>query len=171
MSRAGLRAFAPASACPPQAMDLGLPSGRGFIALLEALRTTGGTAPGEIVARLLEDHQVGNAASLAKLIDEGEVFGFQWRACLWIPMFQFDADDLTLRAGVRQVRAVLPALWSGWAVAAWFAAANAELDGHSPADMLATELEAVLQAAHALDAVDEFVPYHARRDGGASMHA
>ena len=40
--------------------DFDVPSGRGFIALLEGFRATGGTAPGEIVGRLVEEYQVGN---------------------------------------------------------------------------------------------------------------
>lgn len=169
MSCVGLRAFAPASAAQ-LAADLEVPNRRGFITLLEAFRATGGTAPGEIVGRLLEEHQTGNAVSLAKLMDSGQVFGFEWRASLWIPMFQFDADDLALHAGAQRVRAELPALWSGWTVAAWFAAENTHLDGHRPIDRLDSHLGAVLQAAGVLDAVDEFVPCHLRRSDGLSLH-
>jgi hypothetical protein len=136
--------------------EFDLPSGCGFIALLEAFRATGGTAPGEIVGRLLKEHQVGNAVSLAKLIYTGRAFGFEWRDSLWIPMFQFDADNLALKAGAQSVRAELPSLWSGWTVASWFAAPNARLDGLSPADRLDSDLEAVVQAAQALESVDEF---------------
>jgi len=35
------------------------PNGRGFVTLLEAFRASGGTAPGDTVARLLEDHHRG----------------------------------------------------------------------------------------------------------------
>lgn len=51
----------------PQASgsDVDLPGGRGFVALLEAFRATGGTAPGDLVARLLVEPQVGNAVSPA----------------------------------------------------------------------------------------------------------
>lgn len=121
-----------------------MPSGCGFIALLEAFRTTGGTAPGEIVGRLLDEHQVGSTISLAKLIHTGQVFCFEWRASLWIPMFQFDGDTLALRAGAQQVRAELPLLWSGWALASWFAGPNARLGGRCPADMLDADLDAAI---------------------------
>jgi hypothetical protein len=134
--------------------DTDVPNGRGFIALLEAFRATGGTAPGEIVGRLLEEHQGGTAVSLAKRIYTGQVFGFEWRASLWIPMFQFDADDLTVQIGPRQVRAALPSLWSGWTVASWFAAPNTRLDGRCPADRLAPDLDAVVRAARSVDAAD-----------------
>jgi len=78
--------------------DSEAPSGRGFIALLEAFRESGGTAPGEIVGRLLEEEHVGHAVSLGELICTGKVFGFEWRDSLWIPMFQFDGDDLAPKA-------------------------------------------------------------------------
>ena len=135
--------------------DVNVPSGRGFIALLEAFRATGGTAPGEIVDRLLDEHQVGDAACLAKLIYTGQVFGFEWRACLWVPMFQFDTDDFALKARAQRVRSELPSLWSGWTLASWFAAPNARLDDRSPADVLDPDLDAVMRAARALESVGE----------------
>jgi len=150
--------------------EFDVPSGRGFIALLEAFRATGGTAPGEIVGRLLEEHQVGNAVSLAKLIYTGQAFGFEWRDSLWIPMFQFDANDLALKASAQNVRAELPSLWSGWQVASWFAAPNARLDGHSPADRFDSDLEAVLKAAQALESVDEFPAPLVRRAHEVAAH-
>lgn len=131
-----------------------LPSGPGFIALLEAFRATGGTAPGEVLGRLLEDHCAGSAVSLAKLVHTGQVFGLEWRNSLWIPMFQFDPDDLSLRASAQQVRALLPQLWSGWCLAAWFARANRLLGGASPVDRLDADLSAVIDAAMAQPGVD-----------------
>lgn len=60
----------------------GAPDSRGFIALLEAFRATGGNAPGEIAVRLLEDHGVCSMAGLADLVFIGDVFGFEWCSCL-----------------------------------------------------------------------------------------
>ena len=133
-------------------------SGRDFIALLEAFRATGGLAPGEIVSRLLEERQAGDAVSLAKLIHAGQALGFEWRASLWLPMFQFDADSLMLKPGPQRVRRELPSSWSGRTLVFWFAAANARLDGRSPVDMLDWDLDAVLQAAQSLTLLDEFAP-------------
>jgi hypothetical protein len=132
------------------------PNGRGFIALLESFRSTGGTAPGEVVCRLLEEHRVGIAVSLARLVYTGQVFGFEWRASLWIPMFQFNTNDLALKASAQRVRAELPSLWSGWDVATWFAAANERLEGRTPAECLDVDAEAVVRAAQSLESVDEF---------------
>jgi len=134
------------------------PGGRGFIALLEAFRASGGTAPGEIVGRLLEAHQVGDAVSLARLVHSGAVFGFEWRGSLWIPMFQFDAHDLSVRRGPQRVRAALPESCQGWALAAWFATPNAWLQGHLPVDGLASDLRAVLGAAARAPSRPSFQP-------------
>jgi hypothetical protein len=139
------------------------PSGSGFIALLEAFRPTGGTAPGDIVGRLLEEHHVGISVSLAKLIYTGQVFGFEWRASLWIPMFQFDANDLTLKTEPQRVRAELPPLWSGWMQASWFASPNAWLDGRSPVDLLVSDIDAVMRASQSLTEAEEFPCSMARR--------
>ena len=133
--------------------DVEVPIGSRFIALLEAFRATGGTVPGEIVDRLLEEHRVADTVSLAKLICTGQVFGFEWRASVWIPMFQFDAEDLALKPGAQRVRAELPSLWSGWTLASWFAGPNAWLDGRSPADVLNLDLDAVIRAARSLESV------------------
>lgn len=124
-------------------------SGRGFIALLEVFRDSGGTAPGDVVARLLEDHQSGDLVSLAKSIHLGRVFGFEWRSSLWVPMFQFDTDDLTVKPAAQAVRAALPELGSGWAVAVWFASRNEMLEGRRPVDLLEDEPDRVLDAARA----------------------
>jgi len=158
----------PVSGClqtPPQQ-----PNAHDFIALLEAFRATGGAAPGDIMGSLLEEHQVGNVVSLAKLIYTGQVFGFEWSASLWIPMFQFDADDLALKAGAQRVRAELPSLWSGWNLASWFAAPNAQLDGRSPADMLDPDLDAVLQSARSLESVEGFSRPPVRRARQVAAH-
>lgn len=126
-------------ACPP--------TGPGFIALLEAFRATGGTAPGDVLARLLEDHCIDDAVSLAKRVHTGQVFGIEWRGSLWIPMFQFAPDDLSINASAQQVRAALPRLWSGWAVASWFATPSSALGNQRPVDLLASSFPAVLAAA------------------------
>lgn len=127
------------------------PSGAGFMALLEAFRATGGTVPGHIVARLLGEHRVGDAVSLARLVFTGEMFGFGWRGSLWVPMFQFDPGDLSVRPGPQQVRAELPQDWPGWALASWFAAPNAHLGGRRPTDSLESDLVGAVRAARAVE--------------------
>ncbi len=133
------------------------PHTEAFIELLEAFRATGGTAPGCAVARLLEEHQGGDAvgladqggraAGLAKQVFTRELFGFNWRSNFWIPMFQFRSDDLAVKVEPQQVRAALPSEWSGWAVACWFAAPHIQLEGRRPVDALDADFDDVLRAA------------------------
>jgi hypothetical protein len=136
------------------------PSADAFLALLEAFRSTGGCSPAAMVNRLLAEHPVGDAVSVAKLILTRQLFGFEWRANLWIPMFQFRLDDLSLRAKPQQVRAVLPSEWSGWMLAAWFAGRNRRLSGSSPVDVLDIDFNAVVQAAMSCVATDAIEPRH-----------
>ncbi len=127
-----------------------VPSGRGFVALLEAFRATGGTVPAVIVGRLLNAHQVCATGGLHQLIATRQVIGFDWRANFWIPMFQFDEKDLTLKVGAQRVRAELPPGRTPWTLATWFASSNARLNGARPADVLDSDLQAVVRAARLL---------------------
>lgn len=133
-----------------------VPSCHGFIAFLEAFRATGGTAPAPILANLLEQHQVGTSVSLAKLVYSGKIFCFQWRGNDWIPMFQFNACDLTLKANAQQIRKELPSSLMGWARAFWFATPNPCLDGQSPANVLDADIKSVLRAAQNCESVIQF---------------
>ena len=126
-----------------------LPTRRGFAALLAAYRASGGTARGDDVARLLEDHGLGNFIGLARLVAANEVFGFEWRSTIWIPMFQFDLHDLSVKPSARMVLAELGDGFDGWARAAWFAQPNSWLQCRKPVDLMDKELNQVLSAARA----------------------
>jgi hypothetical protein len=123
------------------------PSVRGFVAMLEAFRATGGTAPAEVLCRMLEELHGCSADELAELLRAGQVFGFEWRGSLWIPMFQFELESLEVKRGPQQVRAELPIQWVGWTLAGWFACAHTLLDEQRPVDMLDTSPSAVMYAA------------------------
>ena len=131
----------------PDALFDEFPTHGGFTALLAAFRASGGTARGDDVARLLEDHGLGDFIGLAKLIASGEVFGFEWRSELWIPMFQFELRDLSVQPATRQVLSALGSGFKGWSRAAWFARPNSCLNFLAPVDLLATRLPDVLDAA------------------------
>lgn len=126
-----------------------VPSDRDFVAMRTGYRPTGGIARGDDLARLLEDLQRGDVSTLARLIASGDVFGFDWHGSFWVPMFQFDLHDLTVKPAARQVQAELAQVFDGWAIAVWFAQRNSWLDERKPVDLLDTELPAVLHAARA----------------------
>jgi hypothetical protein len=136
----------PCDAAPAQAIGE-RPTSRGFAALLAAYRATGGTARGDDVARLLEDHGRADFIGLARLIAAGRVFGFEWRRTLWIPMFQFEVRDLSIKPAAERVVKELGSTFDGWACAAWFATPNSWLDRRAPVDLVDTQLRDVLGAA------------------------
>ena len=124
-----------------------LPSSLGFVAMLTAYRPTGGTARSEDLGRLLENRPYGDSMSLTRLVDAGEVFGFEWRNAFWIPMFQFDLRDLSVKPGPRKVLAEFAGVLNGWALASWFAEPNTWLNGARPVDKIDADLTAVVDAA------------------------
>ena len=70
-------------------------------------------------------------------------------------MFQFDANDLTLKASAQSVRAELQSLSSGWTLAAWFGGPNARLEGRCPVNVLDSDLDAVVRAARSMAVVEQ----------------
>jgi hypothetical protein len=125
------------------------PSDAGFVALRAAYRASGGTARGDDLARLLEDCRNSDFESLSRLIVSGEAFGFDWNHLFWVPMFQFDLNDLTLKNGSVQVLAELATSFEGWALAAWFVQRNSWLNHRRPVDLIDSQLDEVLAAARA----------------------
>lgn len=123
------------------------PSTRAFLGLLKAFRATGGAAPGDVLGDMLQGPQCGGLVALARSIVARRVFAFDWRGELWVPMFQFEPDDLSLAVAPQEVRAELPAILHGWALACWFAQPHAALRGQAPVDMLRCDLPAVLEVA------------------------
>jgi hypothetical protein len=126
------------------------PSSRGFVSLLQAFRATGGMACGQVVGQLFDKHRAGSACSLAQLVNTGQIFGFKWRSSLWIPMFQFEADNFCVKCGPQKVRSALPAQWQAWTVASWFATPYVMLDGQRPVDAFDTNLGAVMCTARSV---------------------
>jgi hypothetical protein len=122
------------------------PNSGAFVNMLGVFRASGGTARGDDLGRLLEDHRCGDFVSLARLIVSDDIFGFEWRHSYWVPMFQFDLSDLSTRIGPQQVRAAL-GVDEGWRAAVWFARPNRWLMGQRPVDLIESELIAVINAA------------------------
>ena len=133
--------------------DRPLPSDRDFIEMRNAYRATGGVARGHELARRLESRDDGpdhvGDLRLARLIVARDVFSFEWRECVWVPMFQLDTNDLSVNQSARQVSAELASDFDGWSLGVWFAQPNAWLRQRRPVELLATELHNVLQAARA----------------------
>jgi hypothetical protein len=126
---------------------------RQFVAMLAAYRATGGVARGDDLALVLEHRQQGDFVSLARRIVAGDIFSFSWSGTCWVPMFQLEPRDLTLKRGPRQVLAELGDVLDGWSLAVWFAWPNAWLNGSTPVELIDSHPADVVQAARA----DRFV--------------
>jgi hypothetical protein len=63
------------------------------------------------------------------------------------PAFQVDGPACAIRRGVRELLALLPPDRGGWRAGFWVFQPHARLGGHTPADALASNASAVLEAA------------------------
>lgn len=131
----------------------GVPNGAGVADLLVVFRATGGLVRGDELAMMLQQLRMGDVASLGRAMASAEICSFEWRSAFWIPMFQFDLDNLSFKAGPRQIMRELQGVFDGWLLTVWFAQPNSWLEGHKPVDVLASNLPAVIEAARA----DRFV--------------
>ena len=126
-----------------------VPTSVGVATLLAAFQGTGGVVRGNELAMMLEDLKMGDVSSLGRAMASGEICSFQWRSAFWIPMFQFDLDNLAFKRGPRKILRELHGVFDEWTLTAWFAQPNSWLDGHKPVDLLASNLPAVHEAARA----------------------
>ena len=124
-----------------------------FDALRDAYLDFGGLTRGDDLARLLEDRARGDFVSLARLIASQRIFGLEWQHTFWIPMFQFDLRDLSVRRCLKPVLDELASQFDSWRLAAWFVEPNDWLNQGRPVDLIATYPAEVAQAARA----DRFV--------------
>jgi hypothetical protein len=129
------------------------PEDRAFELMRAAYGPSGGIARSGDLARLLEDLRCDDYTRLVRLVVSRRVFGFEWQHDFWVPMFQFELRDLSLKSRQLAVLDELVGIFDGWSLAAWFAAPNAWLADQRPVDLLDTDLPAVLAAARA----DRFV--------------
>jgi hypothetical protein len=134
----------PADEAPEQPSDAAR-----FRELCEAFRATGGIARADDLARLLEDFQSGNFATLAKRMASKEILHFEWRGMHWVPMFQFDLRDLSHRPAARLFLDACGAEVSGWALACWLASPSTSLGDQAPIELFESDLLGLCAAAHA----------------------
>lgn len=134
-----------ASASRPQMSAL--PSSDGFLALIRAFFGSGGIARADELARMLQERNCGDYIGLARLLAAEQVFGFEWRDTLWVPMFQFDPYNFSVKSSFEKVwRERAPTL-KGWQFANWLATPNASLANRRPLDVLDLDCQAVLSVA------------------------
>jgi hypothetical protein len=127
----------------------GVPTSAGVTTMLAAFRATGGLVTGNELALMLKDLKMGDITSLGRAMASREICSFQWRSAFWIPMFQFDLDNLSFKHGLRKIFPELTPVFDEWMLAVWFVQPNTWLDGSKPVDLLASDFAAVYEAARA----------------------
>jgi hypothetical protein len=118
-----------------------------FLALQTAYRMNGGIARGDDVAMRMGRVSDSGYVDLARRIVAGQVFSFQWHDSFWLPMFQFEAEAMTLREAPRRVLDVLRFVLDGWSLAHWHVQPSMVLGGRRPLDLIDAEPDLVLDAA------------------------
>lgn len=118
-----------------------------------AYSSRGGVASGDEIARMLCPHVTQPLSTLARWVVGRAVVSFSWREQTLVPLFQFNREDMSIRSGVREAMTELAPAFNEWESAAWFVEPNDWLGGAAPADVLADDLQALLEAARA----DRFV--------------
>lgn len=117
-----------------------------FIAMLDSYRDSGGLARAQELVQVFK-HRCGcDITPLASWIAGKKVICFEWQSETWLPLFQFNPLDMTLKPGLSLVLAELGSDDDAWEVANWFAQPNAWLGRCSPAATLALDPAAVLSA-------------------------
>ena len=129
------------------------PRARQFAAMRTATRRHGGIAHSDVVLLLLRGHAPQPLSRLARWIVAREVVSFEWESTTWLPLFQFDLRDMSVRPDVAAVTCELRDVFDDWELMGWFTSPNGWLGYELPVDLRAVQPAAVLEAARA----DRFV--------------
>jgi hypothetical protein len=109
-----------------------------------------GLLSSEQVAELVGSRSANRASAAYGLRSTGRIFSVTSGGVQRYPGFQFDPTAGQPRRGVtRTLQVLADAALSGWELALWFTSPTGLLDGHRPVDLLDTDPDAVVAAAHA----------------------
>ncbi len=117
-----------------------------FVDMMRAFRRSGGLAREQEVLDRIESC---NSPCWRPDHLGGTIVCFEWERNLWLPWFQFDPADMSLRPGPASVIAELSAVFDGWRMATWFAEPNLWIGDARPIDLIDDCVASVLGAARA----------------------
>lgn len=117
--------------------------------LQSAFRRSGGLATSDQMALFLRSRCDQPVSLLARWIVRREVASFVWRSQTLLPMFQFDLEHCSVRAGIPETIAELANAFDDAEIIAWFAEPNCWLADAAPADLVLADMQVVLDAARA----------------------
>lgn len=99
-----------------------------FVDMLRAYRRSGGLArEAEVLGRAAECRSPGWRVGSTR----DTIICFEWEQRFWLPWFQFDPADMSLRPGPARVIAELSPILDGWGLASWFARPGCPTHGRS----------------------------------------
>lgn len=122
-------------------------TGPAFIGMLNLYRRSGGLARAQEVFDRFKSRNGLDATTLARWVARRQVLCLPWNGEVWLPLFQFEYQYMTVKPTLEPVFATLNPVLSPWKLANWCAQPHPELDGESPADALNTSAAQVLRAA------------------------
>lgn len=115
--------------------------------MFDSFRGCGGLARADEALAWLDGEVEQGLSMLARWIALRQVVSFEWRAQTWLPLFQFDRRDMSIRPELAPIVAELGGVFDAWELAHWFARPNSTLDGLTPAEAFRDDAASVLQAA------------------------
>jgi hypothetical protein len=118
-----------------------------FIGMLDAYRRSGGLARLQELANLGGNGTSVDLAKLATCISRRELICFEWQSYAWLPLFQFDLNDMSLRPQLQPIVIQLSCVYNPWEVAFWFTEPKPWLSDRAPADTGTADLAMLLQHA------------------------
>jgi hypothetical protein len=121
--------------------------------MLDAFEATGGVVTGDELASWARSWSDQPLSLVAWWLVKREITHFKWMGVTYIPLFQFDFQGRTRRAGLQDIVAQLSCAFDDWEMAEWFGLPNVWLDDATPASRLVHDAASVLDAARA----DRFV--------------
>jgi hypothetical protein len=115
--------------------------------MVDAYLRNGGLVTSDEVATLLARHRPQAISVVAHWIVARKVLHFPWKSETMVPLFQFDACDMSLRPVVWDVLSELNGAFDGLELAQWFTTPNGWLGNMEPLAVLPVDPAAVRQAA------------------------
>jgi hypothetical protein len=145
--QAASRSLFAAARLPARAGQPGQESDRAFIGMLESYRGSGGLARAQEVFTLFKSRNALDVETLAHWMAQRTVISLEWHADVWLPLFQFERQHMTVKPALEPVLAALNPVFTPWELAHWCAQPHRWLDQQSPADALDSDAAGVLRAA------------------------
>ena len=120
-----------------------------FLLMESSFGKTGGLATADGAVRLMRKFADQPLSRLAHWIVCRTIVSFEWRTQTLVPLFQFNASDMSLRSEILMIVRELAGAFDNWDTALWFAQPNVWLNDKAPIDIVASDPFAVLEAARA----------------------